>query len=160
MPITKNDIAIKVAQKLGLYGGLNELTSEDTSLIIDNIESMIAMWEGAGLHLGYNFADPDYGPDPSDDSGISNSHLNAVVLNAAVQSELDLNVSPNILMKQQAFDAYRLLFDTVPMQKQQNPFMPSGQGYNRGCYTRRNYMPTNEPITIEDDGNLDPLTAE
>lgn len=160
MAVTKGDIAIQVFDTLGMSDGLTEPTPGEYAYSMKVTEQMIAMWERKGLHLGYIYSDPEFGVDTNDDSGLKDTDVLAVVNNTAVRVAPKFGRSASQDIKSQAHEGYRLLFDTIPPVRAQNPSMPAGQG-NNYCYPGRYsaYMPTEEQITVPDDGQLGDLTT-
>lgn len=152
---TKGELAIEVFDALAMNDGLTEPTAGEVSYVMKRMEQMVAMWERKGIFIGYKYADPTYGPDTNDDSGVTDTDEVSVVTNAAVvvAPKFGRSASPDI--KSQAKESYELLFETVLPIRKQNPNMPSGQGYSGFNGYCGDYMPISDDITIPDDGTLD-----
>lgn len=154
MSKTKGELAIEVFDALAMNDGLTEPTAGEVEYVMKRIEQMAATWERKGIFIGYKYADPVYGPDANDESGVLDTDEAPVVMNAAVLCAPKFGRSASQDIKAQAKEGYELLFITVLPTRQQNPNMPSGQGYS-GCggfYS--SYMPIDEEITVPDDGTL------
>ena len=158
MSKTKGDLAIEVFNLLAMNDGLTEPTPGEVSYVMQRMEQTVAQWEKKGIHLGYKYADPAYGPDTNDESGVFDTDESAVTTNLAVivAPKFGRSASPDV--KSQAKESYELLFTTELPTRQQNPNMPSGQGYSGLGGFSGSYMPIVEELTIPDDGNIDGIT--
>lgn len=155
MSKTKGDLAIEVFDALAMNDGLTEPTPGEVEYVMKRMEQMVAMWERKGIFIGYKYSDPTYGVDSNDESGVLDTDEAAVVTNAAVACAPKFGRSASPDIKSQAKESYELLFITQLPTMQQNPNMPSGQGYSGLGGFASSYMPIEEDITIPDDGTLD-----
>lgn len=136
-------------------------TPEDTSIALATLERIILSYENNGLFLSYNKS-PEYPyPDPSEESGIADSNIQAVTLLLYKNLATAFGKAFPNEMREEADTAYRSLFNTIPPVMKQNPLQPSGQGSYPYCSSsafKPNYMPTDDDITVNSGGQLDDLT--
>lgn len=159
--LTKGEIVNQTYILMRISGLTVDPTPEDTSIALATLERMILSYENNGLFLSYNKS-PEYPcPDPSEESGIVDSNIQAVTL------LLYKNLAPAFgkafpnEMREEADTAYRSLFNTIPPVMNQNRMQPAGQGsypYCGGGLLKPNYMPTEDDITVNSGGQLDDLT--
>lgn len=123
---TKGDIALEAYDSLGISGSLE---SDMIMRGVKNLERLMASWENAGVVIGYNLSSED--PAPDDESGISDTNLQAVVLGLACQLAMVLRLPIDMSMKSAAERAYKLLVPIDVPSFATNPNMPVGQG--AGC---------------------------
>lgn len=131
---TKGYIAEEAYDSLGIGGNLE---SDMIMRGVKNLERLMASWENDGIIIGYNLSASD--PSPEDESGISDSNLQAVVLGLACQLSQVLRMPVDMTMKSAAERAYKKLFPIDVPSVAVNPNMPVGQGAN-GYYWGETYQ--------------------
>ena len=150
--ITKGDIAAQAFQHLRISGLTNEATPRDTQLALQTLESMLLAWTNKGLNLSWNKSDDFTNPEPQEDSGISDADYEAIYVNLAVKLAPAFGKPPTQL-DSFARELYSGLFSTVLPTQQNNQYMPLGSGSRHGAYAPA-YQEGNEPIDVENDGNI------
>lgn len=150
--ITKGDIVRQAFQHLRISGLTNKATPEDTQLALQTLESMLLAWTNKGLNLSWNKSDNFVDPDPQEDSGISDADYEAIYVNLAVKLAVPFGKPPTQL-DSFARELYAGLFSTELHTQQNNAYMPLGSGNRRGTCAPVFQQP-NEPIDVENDGNI------
>lgn len=145
------DVALK---HLALGGTLLNPSGKDREDFLQYLEMMISSWTNKGLQIGYKLSEFGIDPDATEESGISIDDASAVSLNLACYgaSSRGLMLLPSL--KKEAFNAYRGLFSADIPEKEPMTDLYMGSG-------RDQYWPfqeQDEPLTVENDGNLDNLT--
>lgn len=150
--ITKGDIVRQAYIELRISGLTNRATPEDTQIALRKLDSMMLAWTNKGLNLSWNKSDDFTDPDPQEDSGISDADYEAIYVNLAVKLAPAFGKPPTQL-DSFARELYAGLFSTELPTQQNNEYMPLGSGNRRGAYTPV-YQEGNEPIDVENDGNI------
>ena len=149
---TKGYIAEEAYDSLGIGGNLE---SDMIMRGVKNLERLMGSWENEGVVIGYNLSASD--PAPEDESGISDSNLQAVVLGLACQLSQVLRMPVDMSMKSAAERAYKMLVPIDVPSVATNPNMPLGQGAN-GYYWGETYQQfgvdeltteSNQVLTVE-----------
>lgn len=156
---TKGEIVNQSFDLMRISGLTSKATPEDTTRGLTTLERIVLSYENKGLFLSYNKS-PDYPvPDANEDSGIVDSNISAIVMLLFKSLCPAYGKQFPAEMVQEADDAYRGLFSTIPPIKAQNPRQPAGQGNRIGCNIYRSpYMTSEEDLTVKDNGQLDDLT--
>lgn len=161
--ITKGDLVKQCYVSMRISGLTVDPTPEDMEMGLAVLERMVLSLENKGIFLSYNRSDNYPNPDPSEESGISDKNSQAIILLLFKNlCSAFGKVFPQDL-KGEAYTAYQGLFNNEPPVKAQNPYQPAGQGSNRyvGQYAPgRNYMPTEEQLTIRKNGQLEDFEVE
>jgi hypothetical protein len=157
MAITKGDIVRQAYINLRISGLTSSATPEDTELGLQTLESMMLSWTNKGLNLGYAKSSDLTDPDPQDDSGLSDATYEAAYVNLACKLAPAFGKLPNELNRY-ARELYTGLFSVELPQSQNNPYMPLGGGDRFDAYSPT-YQAQEDPITVENDGNLGDLTV-
>lgn len=143
--VTKGDI-VNVALRKATIASVAMLFQPDPAAVqtaLEDLESMIALWQKDNLDVGYIIADNGQ-PNPDDDSGVDLAYKMPIALQLARQILIDnsrtvpseLNLQANSMM-----DMLRSTFYVTPSLKQRNdmptgagnlPFWPAGRFYYDG----------------------------
>lgn len=150
--ITKGDIVRQAFQHLRISGLTNKARNEDTQLALQTLESMLLAWTNKGLNLSWNKSPDFVDPDPQEDSGISDADYEAIYVNLAVKLAPAFG-KPTTQLDSFARELYAGLFSTELPTQQNNTYMPLGSGNRRGACAPV-YQQANEPIDVENDGNI------
>ena len=162
--ITKGEIVIQTYVLMRISGLTVSPTPSDNEIALSSLERMILSYENLGLFLSYNRSDNYPCPDPAEESGLSDKSIQAVAL------LLFKNVAPAFgksfppELREEADTAYRGLFETIPPIRLQNPRQPAGAGQYPYCNGSGNmyyaYMPREERLSVNKDGQLEDLTLD
>lgn len=150
--ITKGDIVNQAFEYLRISGLTNEAAPRDTQLALRSLDSIMLAWTNKGLNLSWNKSDDFTDPDPQEDSGISDADYEAIYVNLAVKLAPAFGKPPTQL-DSFARELYAGLFSTELPTQQNNTYMPLGSG-NRHGVCAPVFQQANEPIDVENDGNI------
>lgn len=162
--ITKGEIVLQTYVLMRISGLTVSPTPEDTEIALVSLERMILSYENNGLFLSYNKSESYPSPDPDEESGLSDKSIQAVAL------LLFKNVAPAFgkafppELREEVDTAYRGLFETIPPIRIQNRRQPAGAGQYPYCNGHGNlyysYMPREERLSVNKDGQLEDLTLD
>ena len=127
---TKGDIVTEAFDVCGLSGSYE---SSFISRGLKSLDRMMLSWTNEGLELGYNKS-PTFTPVSSEQSGLDDTSLQAVIFNLAVQfcaTFLRMPIPPELSLM--ASNTKSELYSIYPPQMARNPYMPLGQGESV-CY--------------------------
>lgn len=150
--IRKIDIANEALEIAGLVSSSNQAAPEMTSKAVKAVERAMVNLESRGAVTGYINSPSILEVDQNADSGLNPALLDYVIKYVAVDVCEALAAPFTGEIKQQSRRAYRKLLNAPVPQKAVNDFTPSGQGNQRGCYSRYNkYLsnPTQSEIANE-----------
>lgn len=140
--VTKGDI-VNVALRKATIASVAMLFQPDPAAVqtaLEDLESMIALWQKDNLDVGYIIADNGQ-PNPDDDSGVDLAYKMPIALQLSRQILIDnsrtvppeLNLQANSMM-----DMLRSTFYKTPSLKQRND-MPTGAGNRQFLAAERFY---------------------
>lgn len=162
--ITKGEIVNQTYVLMRISGLTVDATPEDTTLALTVLERLILSYENQGLFLSYNKSEDYPNPDPAEESGLSDKSIQAAAL------LLFKNIAPAFGkvfpedLKDELNVAWMGLFDTIPPIRIQNPRQPAGQGAYPYCNGNEqlyySYMPREERLSVNGDGQLEDLTLD
>lgn len=141
---TKGDIVLLALRKAAIASN-STLTEPEPQMVDDaltDLELMIAEWENEGIHIGFYFADDEYGPDTNEDHKVLPGDINAVAFCLAKRILTDsLRAVPDSLATQadSAYTAMLYRQVRVPPLVRRND-MPRGQGNKAWATTGRFYV--------------------
>lgn len=157
--IMKGDLVNQAFDLMRISGLTTKMTPEDMERGLTILERMVLSYENNGLFLSYNKSDTYPTPDASEDSGIADSNVSAIVMLLFKNTCPAYGKQFPAEMIQEADTAYRGLFSTIPPSRAQNQFQPSGQGNRRHCGVWGDrYMRTEEALTSNNNGQIDDVT--
>lgn len=130
---TKQTIAEKALELLGIHTQFNKATPAMLQDAVSALEFMIASWAGDGLNLPYNF-DSSAIKSLNSDSGLPLYAVRAVYYNLAVTLVPFYRIvaSPEIKMEAVNLHAMLIKKNSTPPTLQKNCFQHSGAGYKVG----------------------------
>lgn len=153
--ILKRDIIDQAYIEMQINSLSSSPTSEEMSIALRKLESMMLAWTNKGLNLGYikaeRFSNPEL-EELDEDSGISDADYEAVYINLAVKLAPTYGQVPSQL-NSFANELYQGLFITELPTQRNNEYMPLGNGDRMGRRTPV-YQVGDEPISVENDGNI------
>jgi hypothetical protein len=153
MSYTKRQIIGLAFEELGLAGHVFDISPEEQQSAMLRLDSMMAMWNGQGIRIGYNMTVDPLNADPDQDSGISDMFTEAVFLNLAIRlaSSYGKQVARTTSAPaKQAYDALLAQCMATPVQIQPN-VVPAGAGNRWRRFTR----PPVDRLQVGPDGLLD-----
>ena len=153
---TKQDIINEAFNELGLGDYVFDLSSSQQQSALRRLDQMIAMWDAKSIRLGYPLPEGPSGVGSSsltDETNLQDLHLNAVVLNLAVQIAPAFGKQVSIETKRAARDAYNTMLTlmTFPREMQMPQGMPRGAGYKEGSHLDQRFFTTSDPLRAGDD---------
>lgn len=157
--ITKGDIVRKALRKIAVASNatLTNVEPESMADALEDLDDMMAEWDGTGIRIGYKMTSPQ---SPDDDSGIPDFAKNAVSLKLAMQIAPDY-VRPVLddLSREADIAMDNLLVAIVYIpQTPRRGDMPRGQG-NKDIFPRGRFYQQCNLLRVENDGTLDNLPA-
>lgn len=155
--ITKGEIVDMALSFLAASGSLISPPPDVEAKFLRFLEIMVPSWTARSLSIGYRLSPNGIDPDASEDSGIAIDDAAAVASNLAVYAAGSIGIIPSQDLKHQANEAWCALFVSHPISRVSNPYMPEGTGSNYSG--RPYYQPSEENITVEDNGNLDDFSV-
>lgn len=159
LPILKSSIVERALKLSGIQGVATPASStmQDEAGIL--LEMNIPVLESEGIRLGYIKAEDPMYPDLGAPSGIPDwalMPLSAIVADLIYKQVMN---EASITLQAQANSLKKTLYPIETSSRRRNPLTPAGAGNNSG-YGHPQYLPVDEPITVENDGNLGDLTLE
>lgn len=159
--ITKGVLVDQMFKMLRISAGLTtEPDAEEVGDALTILERVVLALENKGLFLGYNKAEYLFEPDPSEESGIRDTDVHAIVLLLCknVAPLFGKVLPPDLLTELD--DAMMGLYDHTAPVRVQNPYQPAGQGNRQYCFGDRyytRYMPEEDRLTVTNGGQLEDL---
>lgn len=156
MSWTKREIVEEAFGELALAAFDFDLTPEELQAALRRLDAQMAMWNGAGIVLGYAFGLTPADSDLDQDSGLPLIAIEATYLGLACRlasskgKAIPARTSGNAKM---AYDALLVaLASDITIEQQLNSMTPLGAG-NRG---RRTFVgrPNTDPLQIDSGGDL------
>lgn len=146
---TKEQIINRALRRAMLASSAVLLSPEPEAIAdaMDDLEDMIASWEGQGIKLGYRYSG-NVQPQPSEESGLPDWAVSAVVHNLAIRLMIDNARQPPDELTTLAFNELQMLkaqMVQIPSLKRRND-MPVGAGNGGNCrqFGGRYYTETEE----------------
>lgn len=155
--MTKGEIVLLALRKGGIASSssLVQPTAAMMSDYLQDLDNMMAEWDGVrGIRIGYMFSDPEYGANTSDESGLPDWSINAVVYNLAVQILTDRSKPIKPSVQSAAFNFLRKLNARTrkPKKLQRPSIMFRGAGWKGQNYNR--YYHEKDPELETSDGEI------
>lgn len=138
---TKQQLIEQALSELGLGGTFN-VGSDELEDALRRLDSMIAMWDGKGIRLGYALPSTPDTSELDQDSGLPDTAHEAVIMNLAVRlaSGFGKTLSQDTrIIAKQAYDA--LLVGPAQPPPQAAKSVPSGAG-NKPWRNGQPFIPT------------------
>lgn len=137
--ITKGDIVNGAFEEARISGLTFNPSAAEVSSAITTLDNMMLSWSNNGICLSYNRSEGYLNVDPSQDSGLSDTSIYAVVLNLCKTLLARYGKQPAMTTLAEAKLAYDNLFDIELPSRESMPYVPQGTGEAYGYY---NYSST------------------
>lgn len=159
MPVTKGDIVARALRKIAVASNATLTNIEPESMAdgLQDLDDMMAEWDGTGIRLGYKLTSPQ---SPDDDSGIPDFAVRAVSLKLAIVISPDYirPVMDEVAREADvAFENMLTAIIHIPQTPRRGD-MSRGQG-NKDIFPRGRFYQQQKQITVENDGSLDNLNT-
>ena len=158
MSWTKRQIVAEAFAELALAGYVFDLSPEELTGALRRLDTMMATWDGLGLHLGYPLAiDPDTA-DLDQPSGLPLRAVEAVYMGLAVRlaAGKGKQLQPaTVIAAKRHYEALLGVAMTPADAQQLRDGMPRGAGARRRGFGPFLPRPDTSPTTIGDGGNLE-----
>lgn len=158
MSWTKRMLLVGALEEIGIQGHEFDVSPEEDQTALRRLDTMMAMWEGRGVRVGYRFPTSPEGSELDDDSGIPDSAVEPVCLNLGIRLApgYGKTVSPDTKVNaKQGYDAL-LWAAAQPIQQQFPQTLPRGAGNKP--WTTDNWrfypQPDCDPLRITQGGDL------
>lgn len=157
---TKRQLIEDAYAELALASYVFDLTPEELQWACRRLDTLMGMWSGQGVNIGYAFGTSPTDTDLDQESGVPLVAVSAVYLNLAVN--LAAGKGKNLARSTTAFakaayDSMLVLIAQAQMQPQQfRSGVPQGGGNKPYRNTSRPFLaePTETPLGIGGDGGL------
>lgn len=126
--ITKNELVLGAFEQLRVSGLTVNPTSSEITSAIRRMDNLIASWKNLGVCINYNFSESYSNIDLSQDSGVEESNILAVILNVAKTIAPSYGKQLSIIDLNEAKAAYDGLFDVSLTMREADTFQPTGAG--------------------------------
>jgi hypothetical protein len=155
---TKQQIVEEAFGELALHGFVVDLDPDTLQSGLRRLDTMMAMWDGKGIRLGYPLPSSPDDSNLDDDSNLPDMAVEPVYLNLAVRLSAGYGKQVSPTTSATAKEGYDMLMARAAMPPEVNfpRSMPAGAG---NLPWRRNYnpflIPPDEPINAGPDGGID-----
>lgn len=153
----KGDIVETALKLSGISGQSTPADADTIESAMNLLEMTMLTLESEGVRLGYVASVNPLENDPLEPSGIPDHALFPISAMVADAITVQIYGTINPALRNQADRLKKTLYSLESPTKRNHPFMPAGAGYNAGRHQPQ-YLPVDDPITVERDGNLDDLT--
>lgn len=161
MSWTKRDLITEAYAELGLAESNFDLQPEELQTALRRLDTMMALWDGKGIRIGYALPANPRDSDLDQDSGLPDGALETVYLNLALRLAPGFGKAVSVDTRRSAGAGYeRLLIEAAqPLAPQQPNTMPRGAGNKPWRPLSSPYFPKPEanPLQITAGGDLDIL---
>jgi P22 tail accessory factor len=156
MAWTKRQLISEAFSELAVAGYDFDITPEEWQGALRRMDSMVATWDAKGVRIGYLLPVSPNVADIDDDSGIPDTAAEAVYLNLAIRLASGFGKALSVDTKTAARNAYDVLqrIAAMPSEQQIANTFPRGAG-NRQTSQPFFPNPTNDPLSVDDGGDLD-----
>lgn len=157
MTTNKADIIEIALDKASLSGSLFNPDPRTTEVAAKLLELMMPALEADGIRIGWIKDEDPMSPTIDSDAGIPDWSMHAISSMLANNLCQALKIARPDL-ESMAASLKRQLYPTELIQRECNTMMPTGQG-NRLSANAPMYEYCDDPLTVEQNGNLDDLTV-
>ena len=148
---TKRQFVEQAFDEIGLAGYVYDLTPEQMQSALRKLDSMMALWNGEGIRLGYPLPSSPGTSSLDDESGVPDSANEAIYASLAVRIAPGFGKTVMPDTKKSAYNGYQVLLSraTMPQEKQLPGTMPSGQGNKQWRNDNGAYLtPPTDPLVV------------
>jgi len=130
MSYTKRQLVEGAYAEIGMASFVFDLEPEDLQSALRKLDSMMAMWNGRGIRLGYPVPLSPESSSLDEDSNLPDWAVTAVIGNLGIQIAPSYGKSVAAETRFSARDAYNVLLSraAAPIEMQMPGTMPSGAG--------------------------------
>lgn len=153
---TKRQLVVQAFEELGLGAYIFDLEPEQLQSALRRLDSMMGVWDGKGIRLGYPISSPEES-DLDDNSNLPDAATETVFLNLALRLAPSFGKTPSADTKAAAKEGYGVLLAkaAMPPEMQLPGTMPAGAG-NKTRGIVNPFMPEpSDPLKTGSDGVLD-----
>jgi hypothetical protein len=154
---TKRELIAEAFAELAL-GSDFDITPEEQLSALRRLDTMMGVWDGKGIRLGYPLPASPADSDPDQDSGLPDTALEPVYLNLALRLAPGFGKVVSVDTRRNASDGYdRLLIAAAqPLPPQQPNTMPRGAGNKpwRPLSSPFFPQPADSPLQVTSGGDL------
>ena len=154
---TKRQFVEQAFEEIGLANYVYDLTAEQMQSALRKLDSMMALWNGEGIRLGYPLPSSPETSSLDDESGVPDSANQAIYAGLALLIASGFGKTPMPDTKKAAYNGYQVLLSraTMPPEKQLPGTMPSGQGNKQWRNDNGAYLkPPTDPLVVGPDSEL------
>lgn len=158
MSWTKRQFVESAFDEIGLASYIYDLQPEQLQKGLRRLDSMMAMWNGKGIRLGYPIPSSPENSDLDEETNVPDSANQAIITNVAIQLAPGFGKVVSQETKIAAKDAYNGLLSrsTKPIEMQLPGTMPRGAGQKSWRLNRNPFInPPVDPLVAGDDSTLD-----
>lgn len=157
MSWTKRELIAEALSELGI-GADFDITPEELQTALRRLDTMLAVWDGKGIRLGYPLPSSPDASDLDQDSSLPDAALEPVYLNLALRLAPSYGKAVSVDTRRNASAGYdRLLIAAAqPLPPQQPSTMPRGAGNKpwRPLSSPFFPQPTASPLQVTAGGDL------
>lgn len=149
---TKEQIVLRALRRAGLASSAALLSPEPESIAdgLDDLESMIAGWEGQGIKISYRYSGNPQ-PQPSEESNLPDWAVEPVIHNLAMRMLVDNSRPVDDTLSTLAYNGLQLLrakmIQIPSLQRRSDMPVGAGNGGNSSTWGPRFY---NETDSLQD----------
>jgi len=154
--ILKGELSQLAFDALAMSGALLSTSGDDDTKMLRHIETLALSLAVDGILLGWKVSPNGINPDATEESGIPDDQARNFAIYAAHRGAKMFGLM-GMELAADANKAYSAMMPIELINRENNANMPIGAGGSRG-YRYCRYQATEEPITVENDGNLGDIT--
>ena len=158
MSWTKRQYIVQAFEEIGLASYVYDLQPEQLQSAARRLDSMLAVWNGKGIRLGYPIATNPEDIDLDTETGVPDSANQAIITNLGIQLAPSFGKVISQETKVAAKDSYNGLLSraTKPIEMQLPKTTPRGAGQKSWRYNNSPFIdPPTDPLLAGDDSVLD-----
>lgn len=158
MSWTKRELITAGLDEIGIQGYEFDVSPEEDATALRRLDTMMAVWEGKGIRVGYNFPATPGDSNPDDDSGLPDMAVEPAYLALGIRMAPSYGkaVSPDTKINARAGYETLLRLAAYPPQQQLPNTLPRGAGNKPWRTTNTEFFnrPDLDPLRITQGGDL------
>lgn len=157
MSWTKRQFVLQAFEAIGYANYVFDLQAEQLQSALYKLDSMMAMWNGRGIRLGYPLPSSPTDSDLDKETAVPDSANEAIWSNLAIRIAPSVGKTASAELKATARESYDLLLSIAarPNEMQFPDTLPMGQG-NKPWRTTGEFAPTpDDPLLAGGDSELE-----